>query len=210
MKKFAIIAATAALLTVTAASASHGYGEVYGDGDRGYHYGQDRDDRDDGYQASNAATEYAEVLEARPIYREVRVSQPRQECRDERVVYRDDYSDHGYDHTVGAVIGGVLGGAVGHQISRGSGRTVATVIGAVIGSQIGQSVQRDNADYRRESRERVAYEPHCRSVDDSRYEQRAEGYDVTYRYHDRIYHSNLPYDPGNRLAVTVNVAPAHY
>jgi len=30
---------------------------------------------------------------------------------------------------------------------------------------------------------------------------------VTYRYHGHVYRTRLPYDPGSRLAVDVNVRP---
>jgi uncharacterized protein YcfJ len=34
------------------------------------------------------------------------------------------------------------------------------------------------------------------------------GYDVQYRYRGEVYESRLGYDPGERLRVLVNVAPA--
>lgn len=214
MKKLIVTAAVAALFSLSAQAGNHGYAPF----SAGYGYDHDRfdgdDDDDDGRYRSDRqpATEYADVLQARPIYEEVRISQPREECHDERVVYRDRYDDrdYGYNNAAGAVIGGVIGGAVGHQVSRGSGRAVATVIGAVIGSQIGQNVQRENQEYRRGSSERVAYEPRCRRIADTRYEQRIQSYDVTYRLHGRVYRTSLPYDPGNRLAVNVRVEPARY
>lgn len=158
-----------------------------------------RHDRDDG-------VEYAEVVDTRPIYRDVRVSVPREECSEERVVYDDGYRGRNNDG-VGAVLGAVVGGVVGNRFGHGSGRAVATAAGAVIGASAGASIGRNSGGY---SEPRYGYEERCVTVQDSRYEQRVEAYDVRYRYHGRIYDTRLPYDPGDRIAVEVNVRPASY
>ena len=151
--------------------------------------------------------DYAEVLSSRPIYRDVRVTVPREECWDERVVYDDGYRG-GDNSGVGAVLGAVVGGVVGNRFGQGSGRAVATAAGAVVGASAGASIGRNSG---RPSREpSYGYEERCRTVDDSRVEQRVDGYDVRYRYHGRIYDTRLPYDPGERLAVEVDVRPASY
>ena len=153
-------------------------------------------------------TDYAEVLSSRPIVHQVRVSEPHQECWDERVVYREPRY---YQPSIsaGTILGGVLGGVIGHQFGGGHGRDVATAVGAVIGASAG--AQHDAyayGGYREAQAERVGYEQRCRTTDNVRYEQRVDGYDVTYRYHGRVYDTRLPYDPGDRLAVDVNVRPA--
>ncbi|HET7798062.1 glycine zipper 2TM domain-containing protein [Nevskia sp.] len=164
--------------------------------------GRHHDDRydDDG-------VEYAEVLDSRPIYREVRVVEPREVCRDERVVYDDGYRGGG-NEGVGALLGAVVGGVVGNRFGQGSGRAVATAAGAVVGASAGASIGRNNGGGRREPS--YGYEQRCRTVDEAHFEQRVDGYDVRYRYHGRIYDTRLSYDPGDRLPVNVNVAPASY
>lgn len=175
-------------------------------------------ERERSYQPSQ---DYVQVLSTRPIVREVRISEPRQECYDERVVYRDQYrnDDNDYnrsvnraDRTIGTVLGGVIGGAIGHQFGEGSGRQIATAIGAVVGADVGRNAVSDsqrnayggnNSNYR----ERVAYEPRCRTLENSRYEQQVQGYDVTYRYNGQVYTTQMPYDPGSRLPVRVDVSP---
>src|SRR5207249_3534948 len=77
---------------------------------------------------------YAEVLSSRPIVHQVRVSQPRQECWDERVVYQQPRY---YGPGPGTIIGGIIGGVIGHQFGGGSGQAVATAAGAVIGASAG-------------------------------------------------------------------------
>jgi uncharacterized protein YcfJ len=165
-------------------------------GSKRYDYRSDR-----GYER----TDYAEVLDVDPITRQVRVSQPRQECWDERVTYREPEYRTGLN--AGTVLGAIIGGVAGHQIGGGHGRDAATAVGAVIGAHVGA---REAAYHRGGGTERVGYEQRCETYSDTRYEQRVEGYDVTYRYQGRIYHTQLPYDPGRRLEVDVNVRPVRY
>lgn len=202
MRNLAVIAITAAS-TLFASTAAQAGGKF-----RGY---------DDGYRGRD--TDYAQVISTRPIYSQVRVSEPRQECWDERVTYRDSYRGGGreasqFDTTAGAVIGGVIGGAAGHQFSEGSGKKIATAIGALIGASVGSNAVRNDHDRRygggSSYSERTVYEPRCRTISDSRYEDRLEGYDVTYRYGGRTYTTRMPYDPGNRIPVQVDVAPVRY
>jgi uncharacterized protein YcfJ len=142
---------------------------------------------------------YAEVLSSTPVYRQVRVVTPRQECYQQQVVYPD------YGNSLaGTLLGGLVGGVVGHQIGRGSGNTIATGVGAVVGASVGNHLARAS------DAPEVGYQERCRTVEEVRYEQRPDGYDVTYRYGGRIYRTHLPYDPGPRLLVNVNVAPAAY
>ncbi len=146
---------------------------------------------------------YAPVVSARPNYHEVRVNEPRQECHQERVVYRDR---GGYDepNVAGAILGGIIGGVAGNHIGGGSGRAVATGVGAVLGAGVGSNVGRGG--YRGDT-ERVNYEQRCDTVDSYRYESRLDGYDVTYRYNGRLYTTNMPYDPGRNIALRVDVQP---
>jgi len=153
----------------------------------------------DPYYASQA---YAEVLSSTPIYREVRVDQPRQECYDQQVVYQEPRYQG--NEVAGTLLGGLVGGVVGHAFGRGSGNVLATAAGAVVGASVGNNIARANAG------QQVGYQQRCTVVNDVHYEQRSDGYDVTYRYGGRIYRTRLPYDPGPRLLVNVNVAPAAY
>jgi len=140
----------------------------------------------------------ATVLSASPAYETVRFSEPREECAEERVVYRD--RDSG---TAGTVIGAIVGGVVGNQVGGGSGRRAATVAGAVAGGAIGRNVDRNNGPERRSE----GTERRCQVVDVVREERRLTGYDVEYRLLDEVYFARLPYDPGNKLRVRVSVMP---
>lgn len=164
---------------------------------------------DNGYRADRGY-EYAKVLAAEPIYRSVRIEEPRRECWDEQVVYEDRRDDYWMSNgAAGAIVGAIAGGVAGHQFGKGRGKDAATAVGAIIGAGVGQRVAIQNSrPYERA--QRVSYEERCRTVSAYRTEQRVEGYDVTYRYGGRMYHTTLPYDPGERLAVDVDVRPARY
>jgi uncharacterized protein YcfJ len=144
--------------------------------------------------------DYARVIDVDPIVRHVRVTTPKRQG--------------GYDPRRGAagsmILGGIIGAAIGNQIGRGDGRRAATVAGAVIGSAIGH----DTAD-RRNARnsgpvytESRPYETErCEVRYDESYEDRVEGYRVTYEYAGRRQTTQLPYDPGDRIRVRVDVRP---
>jgi uncharacterized protein YcfJ len=142
---------------------------------------------------------YAEVLNSTPVYQQVNVAIPRQQCYDQQVSYTD------YRPTVGAtLLGGLAGGLLGHSIGGGSGKAWATGIGAVVGAGIGNNIASANAP------QQVGYQRQCQVVNDYQVQQQPAGYDVTYRYGGQVYRTHLPYDPGSQLLVRVNVAPAGY
>jgi len=155
-----------------------------------------RDSRDDGY-------DYAPVTRVEPVVRQVRVDNPRRECWDEtRTV---ESSPHISDPNVGGrtLLGGIIGGVIGHQFGSGRGRDAATVAGTVIGASVGyDSASRQYGD----TEERVVQR--CSVRYDQQYEERIDGYRVTYEYNGREYTTRLPYDPGKQIRVRVAVAPA--
>ena len=144
--------------------------------------------------------DYAPVTRVEPIVRQVRIETPRRECYDD-VRYVESPNPN-----VGAqtVLGGIIGGVIGHQIGHGHGRDFATVAGAAIGAGVGYS----NAQrrYSPETREEVVQR--CEVRYEREYEERIDGYRVTYEYNGREYPPRLPYDPGERIKVRVAVAPA--
>jgi uncharacterized protein YcfJ len=155
-----------------------------------------------GPAAENVNFAYADVLRVDPVYEYFQVSEPREECYDERVVTREP---RGGDPTGGTILGAIIGGAIGNQVGSGSGRRAATVAGAVIGGSVGRDVDRNNGGPGRTYEDR---ERRCRIVEDAREEQRIAAYNVEYRYRGEVYMSRLDYDPGDRLRVRVSVTPA--
>jgi uncharacterized protein YcfJ len=157
-------------------------------------------DRDD-WRDHDHGYEYAQVVRSEPIYREVRIREPREECRQEPVTERTHYAGGG---DPGAMLfGAIVGGVIGHQFGGGHGRDVATAAGAVIGANQAASATYQNG----RTVERTTYEEQCRDTSRVRYEQEVVGYDVTYRYHGRMYHTRRAHDPGSRIRVWVDVRP---
>jgi uncharacterized protein YcfJ len=144
--------------------------------------------------------DYAPVTRVEPIVRQVRIETPRRECYDD-VRYVESSPPQAAGRTV---LGGIIGGVLGHQIGHGSGRDFATVAGAAIGAGIGYDSAR--RQYGMQTREEVVQR--CDVRYEREYEERIEGYRVTYEYNGREYTTRMPYDPGERIKVRVAVAPA--
>lgn len=179
MKKM-ILSAAVAMSLAGAAHAGHGNGRY-----------------DDGF------ADYARVEHVEPIVREVRISEPRKECWQEEVRYLER---PGFvQSNVGLLVGGTLGALIGGEIGHGSGRKIATIGGGLLGAAAGHGYQ--NRNYPPRYNEHVSYEDRCRTIDNFYTEERIEGYDVTYRYQGKRFQTQLPYDPGSRIRVGVDVRP---
>jgi len=108
------------------------------------------------------------------------------------------------------ILGGIIGAAIGNQIGRGDGKRAATVAGAIIGSAIGH----DRAGTRYVADRDDRYDAprgydveRCDVRYDESWEQRIDGYRVRYVYHGREGVTTLPYEPGDRIRVRVDVRP---
>jgi uncharacterized protein YcfJ len=153
------------------------------------------------YHDDDAVWAYAKVVSSQPIYREVRVRGPREVCEEVPVVERTTY--RGGPDPGAVLVGAVIGGVIGHQFGGGHGRDAATAAGAFIGANHAASqTYRDGRVVERE-----VYETRCERVHEARYEERIEGYDVTYRYQGHLYHTRTHYPPGRRIRVRVDVTP---
>jgi uncharacterized protein YcfJ len=160
------------------------------------------EDLGDGDVQVGPTYDYAQVVSVDPIVRQVRVETPRREC----------WTDTSYvaGERPGAagrmILGGLIGAAIGHEIGEGHGhghghgQETATVAGAVIGTAIGHDAGPHDYYQRPVERCDVRYE--------STYEERIDGYNVVYLYGGRRHMTRLPYDPGERIKVRVDVAPA--
>ena len=176
-------------------------------------FAQDRYDRhddryDDRYDSryDGGAYDYARVVDVQPLTTRVRVSTPQRECWDETRV-----DDRGYggqrSSAGGALLGAVIGGVIGSQVGSGRGRDAATAAGAVIGAGIGHSqAQKRNAATQGPPREYTV--ERCDTRYSQHWEERVDGYKVTYVYNGRRQVTELPYRPGDRIRVRVDVSPA--
>jgi uncharacterized protein YcfJ len=147
--------------------------------------------------------EYADVVRAEPIVRQVKVETPRRECWDETQTVTGN--PHISDPAVGGrtLLGSIIGGVIGHQFGSGSGRDAATIAGAAIGAGVGYDSAR--RVYGTQTGQVVQ---RCQVRYDNQYEERIDGYRVTYEYGGRQYTTRMPYDPGSKMRVRVAVAPA--
>lgn len=153
---------------------------------------------------ASAEYDYAPVTRVQPIVRQVSVETPNRECYDESryVESRPHISQPGVGGRT--LLGGIIGGVIGHQFGSGRGRDAATVAGAAIGAGVGyDAAARRSASVREEE-----IVQHCEVRYEKRYEERVDGYRVTYEYNGREYTTRLPYDPGERIRVRVAVAVA--
>ncbi len=156
-----------------------------------------RDGRDD----------YARVVDVDPIVRRVLVSSPQRECWNEE---RPVSSGPSGTEVRSTLVGGLIGAAAGYHISE---RThlhdpVAVVGGTLIGAAIGNSIGVQKAERRGEYRT-VRYETvqRCQVSQREQWAEEIEGYRVAYVYRGRQYVTQMPYDPGQRIRVNVDVRP---
>lgn len=147
--------------------------------------------------------DYADVVHVEPLRRQVRVSEPVRECWEETV-----YASSGpfsSSHIGGTLFGSALGTVVGNQVGHGRGKDVARIAGALIGGAIGHSVSVDRQRLRGDDGARRV--ERCDVSYRDSYEERIDGYEVTYEYGGREYVTRMPYDPGERIRVRVDVTP---
>ncbi len=190
-------------------------------------------------QLRHRFTEFAPVVNVEPVFREVRHTTPHKECwieQEEQVVIREGSTNSysrsqrakttqsysGGDALVGGVIGGVIGNQLGKRGGRGA-RNGATVAGAIIGSVIANEVRGNDVNRYRRHRNTQRIEStapqrivttrpveHCRETVKTSYEQRIQAYDVTYRYQGQTFTTRMKRDPGDRIELQVNIAPARH
>ncbi|MEP7067995.1 MAG: glycine zipper 2TM domain-containing protein [Usitatibacter sp.] len=162
--------------------------------------------------SAESFTDSAQVISVRanmdriPVNREECWSEQQRGYEERRVTRQDNGAPIG----AGAIIGAIAGGVLGHQVGGGRGRDVATAGGAIVGGLIGNQVERDNSGGPSSSLE-VDRRPVTREVERCRTVQEVRevpvGYDVRYRYGGREFMTRMPFDPGPRVRVAVDVSP---
>jgi uncharacterized protein YcfJ len=159
------------------------------------------DDRDDG------AYDYAKVIDVQPLVTRVRVSTPEQECWNETRYDQGGYRGPDSRTAGGTLLGAVIGAAIGNQIGHGDGRRAATAVGAVIGAGIGNNQAQRRAGYPSAAPREYSVQ-RCETRYHDEWQERTDGYRVTYLYQGRRQVTELPYRPGDRIRVRVDVRPA--
>ena len=187
----------ASLIAAAVAAASSGALAQDGYGPRPY------DARDDG----GPIYDYAKVVDVQPLTTRVRVSTPQRECWDETRVEQAPYEPKPRSVAGGTLLGAAIGAALGNQIGSGSGRRAATAGGAIIGAAIGhQQAVRRSGYVPPPPREYTVQRCETRYRED--WQERIDGYRVTYLYQGREQVTEMPYAPKDRIRVRVDVTPA--
>lgn len=144
--------------------------------------------------------DFGRVVRVQPRVEQVRV--PRQECRTDYVQSQvQPQRSQG-----GSVVGGIAGALLGSTVGSGNGKVAAAAAGAIAGAVVGDHVDNDGRNYAPQTQEQAVRQ--CRTVD--AYEQRTNGYDVTYDYRGHTYNTVMNSDPGNRVRLYISVQPASY
>jgi uncharacterized protein YcfJ len=151
---------------------------------------------------SGGHIEEATVIDAVPVYRTVRINNPRQQCWEEAVSV-PTYTQGTTQSRTPEILGAIVGAGVGRLFGSGRGQDLATVAGAVLGGSIGHDVN----NRKKQTGSEVRYEQRCKTVDEYHTEERLQGYDVTYEYNGNVYSTRTDNDPGSTLKVSVNVVP---
>jgi len=149
--------------------------------------------------ADNDFRDKARVLNSKPIYEVVRVNQPEERCWTERIHHRGGSRTESYTPTIA---GAIVGGVVGNQFGHGRGKDAMTVAGVLLGGSIGNDLGK------KPSRGYVTNEQRCELVDHYREHEELVGYDVTYKYKGKVFHTRTDREPGKFIDVHVSVAPA--
>lgn len=145
-------------------------------------------------------TQYAKVVDARPVYERVSQQVPRDYCEAETVAYRTG----GRDSHTGTILGGLIGAAIGNELGHSRrNKDVGMVAGGLLGASIGRDLSRNNNG----SSIRYREEQVCHTRYTTEYRERLVGYDVTYRYQGRLYQTHTRHHPGDRIPVDVQVRP---
>jgi uncharacterized protein YcfJ len=162
----------------------------------------------DGFNDSAAVLSATPIVDRVPVNREECWSEQQRSYEERRVTRQDNGQLIG----PGTVIGAIAGGVIGHQFGNSSGgRDRGTAAGAVIGGLVGNQVDRDRAGPSSGEIVEVERRPvtreveRCRTVQDVR--EVNAGFDVRYRYAGREFVTRMPYDPGRRIRLAVDVRP---
>lgn len=155
---------------------------------------------------SGPAYDYAKVLSSQPVIHYITVRRPVQECWQDTEYYTVNHRAHRERRS--ALFGAIVGGVIGHQFGSGHGNDAATAAGAIIGGAIGGDIARHRTGSAYRSTQYSRPVRRCETRYRDQREQRIDGYDVVYRYRGQNYSTRMPYDPGRKMKIRVDIRPA--
>jgi uncharacterized protein YcfJ len=144
---------------------------------------------------------YAKVTRAQPIYQTVTQRVPQQSCHIETVAYHQP----GRNASTATVMGGLIGAAIGNELGHSKrNKQVGAVAGGLLGAAIASDASRSGPS----SSTRYRDEQVCHTSYHTQHTRELVGYDVSYRYQGKHYHTRTAQHPGDRIRVNVDVRPA--
>lgn len=189
----AIFVATGLATSVIAADNSHD--SLQGNDD--HHRGKQEREINNFY-------DYAKVTQVQALIKKVKVSNPRRECWDEhsaKPINRHASREHNSD----VIAGGIIGGIIGNQVGGSHNKDAATLAGALIGATVGHA---NSHQKHRPEKVEIEHQQRCKTQVDTRFENRSDGYRVTYRYRKKTFHTRMKHRPGKRIRIKIQVSLA--
>ena len=145
---------------------------------------------------------YARVVSVEPITKTIHVSWPRQDCWQEQVSHYEQANQRtATPIIVGAVIGGLIGNKLGHNSDARKG---GLLVGSILGGSIGRDIGRRNTAL---GHQHYTTKQQCKTYQDHHKEEQITGYQVAYKYHGNVYHTQTHNHPGKRIKVNVTITP---
>lgn len=152
--------------------------------------------------------DFARVVDVQPVYENVNVAEPREECWQEPVTYVSGPAYGPPRSAAPEIVGGIIGGLIGNQFGHGSGRAAATAAGFALGASVAHDSQNRRYYNNAPRYERTVSERRCAVREDYRSERQLIGYDVTYDYNGTVGRTFSEQQPGTEIRVRVAVEPA--
>lgn len=156
-------------------------------------------------EASGSSFDFAHVVDAKPVYDDVGVAQPREVCWEEPAPVASGYAYHDSRSPGPEIVGGIIGGLIGNQFGHGDGRAAATIAGVALGASVAHSNDRNR--YYGPGYASMGSQRRCQVREDYRSQRQLVGYDVTYDYKGTIGHTFSERAPGTEIRVRVLVEP---
>lgn len=148
-------------------------------------------------QRADADIVYGRVVSVEPVYRVATYARDHDSC-----IRRID-DERSYNSRTPTLLGAVIGGAIGHHIGdRHGDPEVAAIAAGILGASIGRDVGR----HLRESR-RIVVDGPCGAHRPREARREPVEYVVRYRYNGRLYRTRMDYDPGEWIALDVDIEP---
>ena len=178
-------------------------------------------------------TDYAVVLHVEPTYRTVTRRTPQRTCyvpslRQQNAQGNGHHRQQQRSYSPESVfVGGVIGGAIGRELSKsitGRSNTGATLGGAAIGAGLAAAHQQQRSDtdkrygnnrryvtstqhhHNRHQPRNQTRQRRCTTTEHIQRVREISGYQVTYRFRGRTFHTHTDHHPGDKIPVRVAVS----